>query len=53
MSTSSRRISQAIRKNRPSRTSSSRARRYVAIPPPEGWPGGDPLKNGWRPGGRK
>lgn len=21
-------------------------RSYVAIPPPEGWPGGDPLKNG-------
>jgi hypothetical protein len=22
---------------------------YVAVPPPEGWPGGNPEKNGWRP----
>lgn len=29
------------------------ARTYVAKPPEEGWPGGDPLKNGYRPGGKK
>lgn len=36
--TSSRRLSQAVRKSRPSRTSSSRAKVYIAIPPAEGWP---------------
>lgn len=24
-------------------------RMYVALPPPDGWPGGFPEKNGWRP----
>lgn len=23
---------------------------YVAVPPPEGWPGGHPEDNGYRPG---
>lgn len=26
---------------------------YVAIPPREGWPGGEPIKNGWSPKGGK
>jgi hypothetical protein len=25
---------------------------YIAIPPPEGWPGGLPEKNGWKPFGK-
>lgn len=49
--TSSRRIAAMFRKNRPSRTTSTIARIYIAIPPPEGWPGGAPEKNGWRPRG--
>ena len=28
-------------------------RMYTAYPPPEGWPGGHPDKNGWKPGGKK
>lgn len=38
MSTSSRRISKAIKKGRPSRTTSNRAKIYIAIPPANGWP---------------
>ena len=38
MSTSSRRISKAIKKGKPSRTTSSRAKIYIAVPPKEGWP---------------
>ena len=29
------------------------SRSYIAIPPEEGWPGGDPLKNGYKPQGGK
>lgn len=38
-------------KGRSERTKLGRS--YVAIPPPEGWPGGHPEKNGWKPGGKK
>ena len=38
MATTSRRIAAAVRKNRPSRTTSSRAKIYIAIPPEGGWP---------------
>lgn len=31
-----------------SHTSSGKGRVYWAYPPAEGWPGGDPLKNGYR-----
>ena len=24
---------------------------YIAIPPKTGWPGGDPINNGWKPAG--
>lgn len=27
-------------------------RTYIAIPPAEGWPGGLPEKNGYKPGGK-
>lgn len=37
MSTTSRRIAAATRKNKPSRTTSNRAKLYVAIPPENGW----------------
>lgn len=33
---------------RSSRTASKRARTYIAVPPAEGWRGGDPAANGWR-----
>lgn len=33
---------------RPSRTGSALGRTYVAVPPPEGWPGGAPERNGLR-----
>lgn len=33
---------------RGNRTKSTRSRTYIAIPPPEGWSGGDPFKNGLR-----
>lgn len=36
--TSSRRISEACKKGRPSRTKSNRAKLYIAIPPKDGWP---------------
>lgn len=29
------------------------ARTYTAFPPEGGWPGGDPLKNGYKPQGGK
>lgn len=29
-------------------TATSRARRYTAAPPPEGWPGGKPAENGYK-----
>lgn len=38
MSTTSRRVCAQRRKNKPSRTTSSKARLYIAIPPAEGWP---------------
>lgn len=38
MATSSRRVSAARKKNKPSRTASYRAKIYIAIPPKEGWP---------------
>jgi len=38
---------------RASRTHSKRGRTYFAVPPAEGWPGGDPAKNGWKPSGGK
>lgn len=38
MATTSRRIAAAVRKNRPSRTTSNKAKIYVAIPPETGWP---------------
>lgn len=25
---------------------------YTAIPPAEGWPGGEPVRNGWKPTGK-
>lgn len=34
---------------RASRTKSTPAKMYIAIPPITGWPGGDPVKNGYRP----
>lgn len=34
---------------RASRTKSTPARLYVAVPPEGGWPGGDPIKNGFKP----
>lgn len=37
---------------RASRTTSKQARIYFAVPPAEGWPGGDPAKNGWKPNGK-
>lgn len=36
------------KKARGSRTKSSLARSYVAVPPPEGWRGGLPEQNGLR-----
>lgn len=36
--TSSRRISQAVKGARASRTKSNRAKLYIAIPPKDGWP---------------
>lgn len=38
MSTSSRRIAQAFKKSKPSRTTSSKSKIYIAIPPKDGWP---------------
>ncbi len=41
----------AFRKKIPgsgSHTASTLARVYIAYPPPEGWPGGMPEKNGYR-----
>jgi hypothetical protein len=38
MSTTSRRVCAALRKSRPSRTTSNRAKVYVAVPPADGWP---------------
>ncbi len=29
-------------------TASKKARIYLAFPPPTGWPGGDPIQNGYR-----
>jgi hypothetical protein len=49
MATTSRRVCAQRKKNRPSRTSSVKCKTYTAIPPAEGWPGGDPVKNGWKP----
>ena len=44
---------QARKKNKRSFTASNRAKIYIAIPPPEGWPGGvDYYKNGMRNGKR-
>ena len=31
-----------------SHTGASKATTYFAYPPAEGWPGGDPLKNGYK-----
>lgn len=53
MSTTSRRIAAQYKRNKPIRTRSSIARIYIAVPPPEGWPGGLPEQNGIRPGARK
>jgi hypothetical protein len=36
--TTSRRISKALRGHKASRTTSNRAKLYMAIPPKEGWP---------------
>lgn len=33
---------------RPSRTGSALGRIYIAVPPPEGWPGGQPERDGLR-----
>lgn len=44
---------QIDKKGKASRTTSKPARIYIAVPPAEGWPGGDPAKNGWKPGGGK
>lgn len=38
MSTTSRRISQKAKGGKPSRTTSSRSKMYIAVPPKEGWP---------------
>lgn len=38
---------------RASRTHSKLGRTYFAFPPEGGWPGGDPVKNGWKPAGGK
>lgn len=37
MATTSRRLAAAARKNRPSRTTSNKAKLYIAIPPAAGW----------------
>lgn len=37
-----------LKKGRASRTTSSPGKPYIAVPPAEGWPGGDPVKNGYR-----
>jgi hypothetical protein len=37
-------------KGRSERTKLGRV--YIAIPPPEGWPGGLPEKNGYKAGGK-
>lgn len=34
---------------RPSRTTSSRGKLRIVTPPPEGWKGGLPEQNGWKP----
>lgn len=34
---------------RASRTRSTPCRIYIATPPLNGWPGGDPINNGWKP----
>lgn len=34
---------------RASRTRSNVAKIYIVVPPIEGWPGGDPIKNGYKP----
>ena len=39
--TSSRRISAAASRSKPSRTKSNRAKLYIAIPPKTGWPAFD------------
>lgn len=39
------------RATKPSHTASKLGRTYRAFPPPEGWPGGDPSKNGLKGGG--
>lgn len=44
---------QIAKKGKHSRTASKPARFYVAVPPTEGWPGGLPEKNGWKPSGGK
>lgn len=44
---------QIARKGKRSFTMSKVARQYIAVPPAEGWPGGDPLKNGYKPTGGK
>jgi hypothetical protein len=41
------------KERRASRTYSKLARTYFVYPPAEGWPGGDPVKNGYRPSGGK
>ena len=41
------------KKGKASRTSSGVARMYIAVPPADGWPGGDPIRNGYRAGGRR
>lgn len=38
MSTSSRRLAAAARRNKPSRTTSNRSKPYIAVPPADGWP---------------
>lgn len=37
------------KKNKGSQTKAGRGSTYIAVPPVEGWPGGDPIKNGFRP----
>ena len=46
-----RRAFEAIGRHR--HTASGLGRSYIAIPPEEGWPGGDPLRNGYKPTGGK
>ena len=41
------------KKGKRSFTTSKPARFYTAIPPIEGWPGGDPIKNGYKLTGGK